>query len=188
MHFQNSNRSLFSDNGINDMITTVKRFEVSNLKYLNQLASRDARRRKNHNMHSGFDDPIQYFVNNIFCDSYIRPHRHDLTSGEEIIVSLHGTSCVLTFSDTGIVQEFILLAPYHLKARRNSTLMVTLPPMTWHTVIPLDDHITLLEIKRGPFNPDAAKIPASWAPSESDEQAQQYLSTLVNEAKDYFFG
>jgi cupin fold WbuC family metalloprotein len=164
-----------------------KIFGGRELDNLSRIASKDNRRRKNFNLHADFNDPVQYFINRVYSDSYIRPHQHDIESGEEIIVSLGGTSATVIFSDAGIIEEIILLSPFHLCADKKSAVVVTLFPGTWHTVIALDENVTLLEVKKGPFNPDAAKIFADWAPAEGSKLAPAYLNDLISKTKTSFF-
>ena len=158
-------------------------FSSYDLEQLSQVAAEDSRRRKNFNLHADFEDPVQYFVNRIFSDSYIRPHRHDLNSGVEILVALSGVSVAVIFNDNGNIESCVFLESPGISSRKDMNAVVTLAPMTWHTVIALDGNVTLLEIKKGPFNPLAAKQFAEWAPEEGSERALDYLRDLVDEVK-----
>lgn len=53
-----------------------------------------------------------------------------------------------------------------------------LPPGKWHTVVALQPGSVLLELKEGPFNEDAAKEFASWAPEEGSPEAARFYSAL----------
>jgi len=163
-------------------------FSSYDLEQLSQIASDDTRRRKHFNLHSDFEEPVQYFVNRILSDSYIRPHRHDLKSGLEILVALSGVSVVLIFNDSGNVEKSIILEPLGTSPSKDRNVVVTLAPMTWHTVIALDENVTLLEIKKGPFHPLEAKQFAEWAPAEGSEVALDYLRDLVDEFKNLHLG
>jgi cupin fold WbuC family metalloprotein len=55
---------------------------------------------------------------------------------------------------------------------------VELSPGAWHTVVALSDEAVLLEIKAGPFDPQAAKELAPWAPEEGTPQATHFLRSL----------
>lgn len=157
-------------------------FNSYDLDQLSSIASEDPRRRKNLNMHNDFNDPVQYFVNRILSDSYIRPHRHDLNSDVEILVALSGVSVVVIFDDNGNVENFVFLECLGKQSKKNSNAVITLAPMTWHTVIALNKNVTLLEIKKGPFNPLAAKHFAEWAPEEGSKKSLRYLHDLHEKA------
>jgi hypothetical protein len=57
-------------------------------------------------------------------------------------------------------------------------LAVVVEPHTWHTVLALTPGAVLLECKAGPFDPNAAKEQAHWAPEEGSSAAPGYLREL----------
>jgi len=57
---------------------------------------------------------------------------------------------------------------------------IELPPATWHTILALTPQAVVLELKAGPFLPNAAKEPAPWAPEEGSLESTAYLQYLRN--------
>jgi cupin fold WbuC family metalloprotein len=55
---------------------------------------------------------------------------------------------------------------------------IELAASTWHTILALTPQAVALELKAGPFQPDAAKEPAPWAPEEGSRDAIGYLRFL----------
>jgi cupin fold WbuC family metalloprotein len=159
-----------------------KTFNSYDLDQLTKIAKEDSRHRKHLNLHNDFNDPVQYFVNRILRNSYIRPHYHDLSSGIEILVALSGVSVVVIFDDNGNIKNFVFLECLDKFSKKGTSAVISLAPLTWHTLIPLDENVTLLEIKKGPFNPLAAKHPAEWAPKEDSKRVQPYFDDLVDKA------
>lgn len=165
----------------------VKSFGLNDLLNLSSDAKLTKRQRKNLNLHDSFSDKIQYFVNTLYESSYIQPHMHYKTSGDEILVSLEGLAATIFFNEKGKIKYINFLEPISGKNKKSSTIL-RIPPMVWHTVIPLTKKITLLEIKSGPFKPNKAKIFADWAPPEDDSPAVMnyflYLKEKSLEMKD----
>ena len=64
---------------------------------------------------------------------------------------------------------------------------VEIPSNTWRTVLAHESGSVLLEVKKGPFNPSAAKDLAPWAPAEGSASANKYLDILFKLAKKLFF-
>ncbi|MBD8548168.1 WbuC family cupin fold metalloprotein [Sphingomonas sp. CFBP 8760] len=153
-------------------------FGPDTLAKLQAAATTSSRRRQHLNLHDSYEEPCQRFLNALHADSYIRPHRHTLDPKEELLVAISGALALLTFDEAGMIATIV---PFSTEAhwRRGAPFGVRVSPLTWHSVVPLTDQAILLEVKAGPFDPQAAKEPALWAPDEGNaEAAQSYLRDL----------
>ena len=56
-------------------------------------------------------------------------------------------------------------------------------PGEWHTVIALVPDSVLFEVKTGPFDPNAAKEFAPWAPVEGTQEALAFMELLAERAE-----
>ncbi|WLI88038.1 WbuC family cupin fold metalloprotein [Massilia sp. R2A-15] len=137
-------------------------------------ARKSPRTRQHHNIHQDYLDPSQRFLNAIEPESYIRPHRHSLDPKAETLIAIKGQFGLVLFDDDGGVQKVIKLGSEKFGGNTGADL----PPGTWHTIVALTPGAVLLELKAGPFRPDAAKELAPWAPEEGGDAAVRYLSNL----------
>ncbi|WP_421860224.1 WbuC family cupin fold metalloprotein [Marinobacter salarius] len=157
-------------------------FKVIAADFLNELASRagqSPRKRQHHNIHDSFDDPCQKLLNAVGTDSYIRPHRHALDPKDECLFAAKGLFALVVFSDQGEASHVERFGTEKYFGENTVvSLGVELKAGTWHTVLALEPGSVLLELKAGPFDPDAAKEFAPWAPEEGTEEAENYLSWL----------
>lgn len=142
------------------------------------LAEQAVRRRMHLDLHGGFQEPCQIFLNAILEDSYIRPHAHYESSGVETLVILEGAASVVIFDDFGTVVSVIKLSADF------GTRIAQVPPLTWHTVVAEQLRGALIfEAKQGPFSPCRAKRLAPWAPPEKSTNSLQYLANLKQALK-----
>jgi cupin fold WbuC family metalloprotein len=155
---------------------TVKVFSADYLDSLVAEASQSPRARQHRNIHERYDDPCQRFLNAIGTDSYIRPHRHSLDPKAETLIAVRGQFALITFDDAGAITNIVRFGTE--KADSALPVGADLPPGTWHTIIALVAGAILLELKAGPFNPNAAKEPAPWAPEEGTPEGRAYLQRL----------
>jgi cupin fold WbuC family metalloprotein len=157
-----------------------KQFRVFSYAEVDELvdqASNISRRRQHHNIHTDYEDPCQRLLNAIEVDSYIRPHRHKLDPKVETLVALAGKFAVFLFDDDGIIVDATCIGSEKYKAQAMS-FGLEIQPAAWHTVIALVPGSVLLEIKAGPFRPDAGKEFAAWAPEEGAPESVSYLQSL----------
>ncbi|MGH8462100.1 MAG: WbuC family cupin fold metalloprotein [Stenotrophobium sp.] len=152
--------------------------------FLNDLATKaDAspRMRTNFNFHEDAESLVQRLVLQLKRGTYIRPHRHyDLKKWEMTLV-LAGEIDILLFDNHGRIIERMRLAA------NGETLAVELLPETWHSYVPVTDHVAFFEVKEGPY--DAARITqfADWAPAENAAAAAAYLRWMETaQANDSF--
>jgi len=161
------------------MDVRIIRSEV--LDRLADAASRSPRRRQHVNLHASFDEPCQRLFNAIGHDSYIRPHRHLADPKTETLIAVRGAAALVTFDDSGRMHEVVAFGATRDSSDGTGTIGVELAPATWHTVIALTRMAVVLELKDGPFNPNAAKELADWAPAEGSPGADRYLADLEHE-------
>lgn len=157
-------------------MTTI--LTTDTLASLQNAATESSRRRQHLNLHRSFDDPCQRFLNALYSDSYIRPHRHTLEPKEELLVAISGVFALCLFDDKGTLTQ---ITPFASEAywQAGMAFAACVSPTAWHTVIALTDQAVLLEAKAGPYNPNGAKEPAPWSPAENDIlAAQAYLEAL----------
>jgi cupin fold WbuC family metalloprotein len=139
-----------------------------------QRAAASARRRMNHNFHSGPDDNPHRFLNVLLRGTYIRPHRHLDPPKSETFLVLEGHIRLLVFNENGDITE---------SHEAGDTLQprvwgVDLSPGVWHTILALSDRAVCFEVKPGPWQPASDKEFAEWAPKEGDPDADAFLERL----------
>lgn len=155
----------------------MKIFDQASLEELSIRAKRSPRLRQHCNIHQSYQDPCQRLLNAIEPNSYIRPHRHKSDPRDEMLVAVRGLMALVTFGDDGSVTGVVRLATEQYGAK--ACPLAELSSDVWHTVVALESGCVLLEIKAGPFDPDQPKDLALWAPEENSEEAQAYLSKLL---------
>lgn len=136
------------------------------------------RGRQNLNVHARYDDPCQRFLNAIGMESYIRPHRHALDPKAETLIAVKGVFALFIFDNVGNVQEIIRFGTELYSVDFELSVGIDLSPGIWHTIVALRPGSILMEIKAGPFSPNAAKEPALWAPAEQSTDGAHYLKYL----------
>lgn len=141
----------------------MKRVTHKDLTALSAEARAGARLRKNLNLHSRPDDPVQRLLNALEPGTYVRPHRHIAPAKWELMAIVAGRAALIILDDDGVVTERIELD--------RSTPVVEVPPATWHVLAALESGTVLLEVKEGPYAPAAAQDFAPWAPAEGTEAA-----------------
>jgi len=157
---------------------TTRRLSWELLAALVEEAAQSSRRRQHLNIHWDYADPCQRLLNAIGVDSYIRPHRHALDPKAECLVAVRGLFALVTFDEDGSIREVVRFGTEGHGPAEVLAVGVELSAGTWHTVIALVPGAVLLELKAGPFDPNAAKEPASWAPEEGSPHATLYLEGL----------
>jgi cupin fold WbuC family metalloprotein len=145
-------------------------------------ARRSARGREIHVLHAGDDDPLQRMLNAVQPGSYITPHRHVASGTPESIVLLQGSLGFVGFPDDGAVDpdRFALLSP------ASGGLAVDCRPRVWHTFFALEPDTVVFEVKLGPYDADADKAFAPWAPREGAPGAAAWLAALEDRFRSHF--
>lgn len=157
---------------------TVINFSADYLNSLMAEAKNSPRQRQHRNLHRSYEDPCQRLFNAISVDSYIRPHRHSLDPKAETLIAVRGQFALITFDDAGKIQDVNKFGSEKYHEASSLGVGVELPAGIWHTVIALVPESILLELKAGPFNPNAAKEPAPWAPEEQTSDGLAYFAML----------
>jgi cupin fold WbuC family metalloprotein len=135
--------------------------------------------RQHLNIHESYDDPCQRFFNAVGVGSYIRPHRHSLDPKTESLIAIKGAFALVSFDGLGSIENIVKFGTEKFCDESGCVgVGVELAPGVWHTVVALTADAVLLELKAGPFQPAAAKEPASWAPEEGTAEAADYLQYL----------
>lgn len=96
-----------------------------------------------------------------------------------MLIAVRGLMVLVTFDDYGKILEIHRFGAGPRMVNSNILLGAEIPPGTWHTVVSLEPESVLLEVKAGPFDPDAPKILAPWAPEEGTSEGEIYLDDLV---------
>ena len=138
---------------------------------LSEIAAAAPRRRRNLNVHSVLEDPIQRLFNAMEPGTYVRPHRHARAEGWELMMAIRGAFSILTFDDEGTVLERIDLGPGPGQA-----IAAEIPPYTWHSVAVMARGTVMFEVKPGPYCALSDKDFATWAPNEGDVGTERYVA------------
>lgn len=131
-------------------------------------AKASPRLRQHLNFHGSYAEPVQRFLNAVEPDSYVRPHRHQPGQGPETTYALTGKAACVTFADDGAVDGVFLMHP------AGGSHGVEIAPGTWHMIVSLTSGTVLLEIKQGPYDPNAAKQFADWSPQDGSPEAADF--------------
>lgn len=102
--------------------------------------------------------------------TYLRPHRHPLNDGREILVALSGRMKIILFHEDGKIKETCPFSPAEVP-------LVELPAGIYHTVITLEPS-AICELYLGIYDPATYKEFAPWAPPENDPAVADYLKKL----------
>lgn len=153
----------------------MKRLTTDTLAALRAEAVASPRRRKNFNLHTSPDDPIQRLCNAFEPGTYVRPHRHG-TDVWELFLILGGRAAILIFDNAGRVTERT-----ELKAS-DGTQAAEIPPGVWHSLVALAPNTVLFEVKPGPYRPTGENDFAAWAPKEGAPGADTFVEWMVHAA------
>lgn len=170
------------DDGYSEIRNPRNGLTFERLELLSREAQGNSRRRLNMNLHASYSEPVQRLFNAICPESYIRPHRHSGMSGVESLIAVIGGFAFFRFDDRGRVVEMLRFGTRVANDRGFDRLGVEIRPEVWHTVVALTNPAILLEVKAGPFDPDAAKQFAPWAPAEGAPDAAAYHAQLCLDA------
>ncbi len=157
---------------------SILTFSPSYLSSLISEAERSPRRRQFRNVHHSHAEPCQRLFNAIEPDSYIRPHRHQIEPRDETLIAIRGLFALITFNEDGEIAEIVRFGSEKYGDSGYCSIGVELPAGTWHSLIALVPGSVLMEVKAGPFNPQAAKEFAPWSPEEGSADASAYVAGL----------
>lgn len=163
---------------------SINVFDMNYLDELVQQAMQSPRLRQHRNVHTDYADPCQRLFNAMQPGTYLRPHLHGDAQGAETMIGVRGLMALVIFDDGGVIAQ---VQKFGAGSHANDPAVaagVETPPGIWHTVLSLEPGSVLIEMKAGPFNPDAPKYPAPWAPDESTTEGKEYLLRLVDQVQD----
>jgi cupin fold WbuC family metalloprotein len=122
-------------------------------------------------LHRTQDAVVQRMLNFMQPGTYIQPHRHPEHHAIETIQVLRGGLDFLIFHADGTVAERHCL-------RASGLGLIDIEPGVWHGMVVMEPDTVLLEIKRGPYDANADKSFAPWAPAEGHPDVAAYLAGL----------
>ncbi len=143
----------------------MKQIDTALLDSLTRKAAGVPRKRMNHNLHPGPDDPVQRLCNAIEPGTYIRPHRHASPPTWEIFIMLRGSAVVLYFDDAGTVIERAILSA------QGPVVAAEIAKGTWHAMASLEPGTVFFEVKQGPYVQPSGPDVAKWSPAEGEPSA-----------------
>lgn len=144
----------------------MKQLTDSLLSELSQQAQQSPRRRANHNLHPGLEDPIQRLAIAMEPDTLVLPHRHPQTW--ELLFPLRGRFLVLHFDQAGRVIERAVLG--------EDCQVLENPAGVWHAVLSLDQGGVIFEVKHGPYMPVGEADQAAWATGRPAEELNAWYA------------
>lgn len=124
--------------------------------------------------HRSEQDPLHDMIVALAHGTYIRPHKHLLSSESGHIIE--GEADLYLFDDFGAVKTLIQLGDY----RSGRVFFFRQSEPVYHTFIVRSEVFTWHEIVPGPFD-KSNTIFADWAPEVNDEaEAQAYMKKLAS--------
>lgn len=152
----------------------MKKIDQNFLNDLAEKATKESRKRLNYNFHNDSSDYLQRMLNSWTEDAYVRPHKHESPDKFESWVYVQGRAVVIEFDDEGRITDHAILG-------EDENKVVEVQPKTWHTVLSLEPHTVVYEVKDGPYSAKTDKIFAPWSPAEDSPEADMYRKKLLKE-------
>ncbi|GLP97569.1 WbuC family cupin fold metalloprotein [Paraferrimonas sedimenticola] len=146
----------------------TKFYTAERLQALKLQAAEAPRKRANLNIHDSLGATVQKLFITTEPGTYIRPHKHNKW---ELFVVLDGAIDLLLFDEQG---EVTAVHPMGAEALR----AVEIAADTWHSYAVRESGTLAIEVKQGPYDPDAPADFAPWAPAEGEEGWQEYLAKM----------
>lgn len=143
------------------------------IKGISDKAKASSRGRTNYNFHKSYDEIVQRMLNAAEPGTYIQPHKHENPDKTEVFIILKGSVAVIEYDENGKVTDHIILDT------ERGARAVELPPRKWHSFIALKPGSVLYEVKEGPYDKDADKRFAPWAPPEGSEEAKEFNKKIL---------
>jgi len=142
------------------------------LDQLSAEARQNPRLRQNYNLHPSDESRCHRLLNAIEPGSYIRPHCHLDPEKDEAFILMSGRLGIVTFTDAGELVDTALLS------HASGNLVVDIPYGVYHTAVSLESGTVFYETKAGPYRQLNEDEKVTWAPEDSDPQAQAFLMRL----------
>ena len=138
-------------------------------------AENSPRKRMNYNFHSLMEENPHRFLNVLCSGTFITPHRHLHPPKTESFILLSGKLAFYIFNEKGDIDDIHILSD-----ARGFSHGIDISPGVWHTLAVLSEYAVCFEVKPGPYVPSDDKEFAEWAPSENQEDANNYLKKLLS--------
>jgi len=135
-------------------------------------ARENPRRRINYNIHTGYEERVQRFLNVLEYESYVRPHQHNKINAWEGFVILKGKLCAHQFNEQGIIMHRTELC------ENGPVFGIELDSTRAHCITSLSDHAIVFEYKEGPYDPVDDKNFSTWSPDPHSDEASQFTLWL----------
>ena len=145
------------------------------IKGVSGKAKASPRRRINYNFHPSDSAVLQRLLNAAEPGTYIQPHKHENPDKTEVFIILKGSVVVVEFDEVGSAVDHVILDA------AGSTKGVEVPPRKWHSFIVLKPGSVLYEVKEGPYDKNADKKFAAWAPAEGSGSARAFNEKVLAE-------
>lgn len=137
-------------------------------------AAAHPRRRSHRQWHDPAVDAVQRFFVHMQPGTYVRPHCHAIQARIETTLVLSGALELLLFDEAGALIERVALSPDGIQG-------VEIAPQEWHGFV-VQAPSTLFEVKQGPYDPNADKRFADWAPAEDADAVPEFQRWLETAA------
>lgn len=137
-------------------------------------AQHSGRLRAHHCLHQSHQDPVQRLAIALMKNSYIPPHKHELSHQWEYFHVIDGRIKLITFSGAGQVESI------HLLGNDTGAFAVQIPPNVIHTLVCLSSRAMVFELKEGPFLETHAKAFPAWSVMEDEPVAHETVIRLEN--------
>ncbi len=144
------------------------------IKKISFAAKQSARKRKNYNFHKEPGDKLQRMLNALEPETYIQPHKHENPDKREAFIIIKGKMVIVEYDNEGNITDHILVD------RSKGNYGAEVQPGKWHSIICLEPGTVYYEVKDGPYDPDADKEFATWAPDEGSIYAVEFNRTVLN--------
>ncbi len=151
------------------------RIDKNIIENLIKEASSVPRKRKNHNFHTDYSDPVNRMMHAMEPDTYVQPHKHENPDKREVFIILKGKLVIVEYDDKGCITGHFILDPYL------DNYGAEISPRTWHSLIVLQKNTVVYEVKDGPYDEATDKIFAPWAPAEGSNECNGYNNKILSE-------
>lgn len=131
-------------------------------------ARNNPRRRINYNIHTGYDEQVQRFLNVLEYESYVRPHQHNKVNAWEGFIVIKGVLGVFQFDEQGTIVHRIELC------ETGPVFGIELDSTRAHCITSLSEQAIVFEYKEGPYDPNDDKTFSAWTPDPQSDEASQF--------------
>lgn len=116
---------------------------------------------------------VQRMLNFLQPGTYIRPHRHTGEHAVESIDIRRGSIKYFVFDEKGDTEQVIGLS------EDTAVSLIDIEPGVWHSFVVTQPDTVLFEVKAGPYDEEADKEFADWAPAEYTPEADRWVESML---------